>query len=319
MEAMNSILRQSFADFEVIVVDDGSTDGTYDLLQRLAATDARIKIHRKENGGIVSALNHGLARCSGKYVARMDCDDLVVPERLDIQIKEFEKYPDAVAVGGLVSGINEDGEILYAPTLFSSVRKTRLDIFPPRVAMVHHPSGTFLREALNKVGGYRNTFPHAEDWDLFLRLAALGNLYNPDRLVMYYREHNASISTKNMISTETYGALAELSALARQAGIRDPGNADTALSVEAFIGQLDGKVCSLKTIRRYVNLRLWRRTYGRKHPKESYYRGEVLSSFFKITSYLTWLDLQLTLRSAIVAYKFLLSGRLKRLLAKKAI
>ena len=287
--ALDSILAQTFADWEIIAVNDGSTDSSLAILERYAAADSRLKIVSKPNGGIVSALNCGLAHCSGQLVARMDCDDIALPGRFAIQVATFEAHPDAVAVGGLIQTIDEDGKPISAPGSPSRVQKTDLSSFPPVVANVQHSAGTFLKSAMEAVGGYRTAFPHAEDYDLYLRLADHGNFYNPDRLVLYYRVHSSSLSMRNLERQETSAVLAELSAFARKAKIADPGDASAPLGVEDYVKPL-GALYPEETVRRYIAFRMWRRIAGAGGDDEVHYRRSAVRGVLAPRNYTTSVD-----------------------------
>lgn len=293
--ALDSVLSQSFADFEIVAVNDGSTDASLAILQRFAASDPRVKILSKSNGGIVSALNHGLAHCSGKLVARMDGDDIALPDRFAIQAVEFEARPDAVAVGGYIQNIDEDGRAIAAKSSPSRVTRTDLSSFPPVVANVQHSAGTFLRSAMVAVGGYRSTFPHAEDYDLYLRLSDHGCFYNPDRLVLYYRVHANSLSMKNLERQETSAVLAELSAFARKSGLADPGDAPEPLGIEDYARAL-GSLCPEATVRRYIAFRMWRRIAGAGGADEPVYRRSAIRGLLSPRNYATGFDRSLNRR-----------------------
>ena len=210
-EAVRSIQRQSFTDFEVVVVDDGSTDATPEILARIAADDARVRVHRQANGGIVAALNAGLRLCRGEYVARMDADDMALPDRFAVQVRHLDTHPKCVLVGGVAKEVAPDGST-ESRTTGGRHRLTDLSVFPPKVAVSMHPLIMVRRAALVEVGGYRSDFPHAEDYDLFIRLAKLGTIENPDEDVLIYRRHEGAISLKHLELQERSAALAEVEA-----------------------------------------------------------------------------------------------------------
>lgn len=234
-EAIGSILSQSFKDFELVVVDDGSRDTTPDILARLAAADPRIKVVRQENGGIVAALNAGLAVCRGEYVARMDADDVALPHRFQFQLDYLDAHPGCVLVGGVARSISPDGKDV-SRTTGGRHRRTDLSCFPPKIAVSMHPLITVRREALVAIGGYRSDFPHAEDYDLFIRLSKLGGIDNPDEDVLIYRRHEGAISLKHLETQERSAAMAEIAAM----------NAGS----EGFPPWL---------VEPYIRLRIWRR------------------------------------------------------------
>ena len=293
--ALDSILTQSFADFEIVAVDDGSSDSSRSILDEYATRDSRVCVVGKSNGGIVSALNFGLGHCRGKFIARMDSDDIATPDRFETQVGVFESLSNAVAVGGFIQLIDETGDGMSAPGSPSRVTRTRLDQFPPVVANVQHSAGMFLKKAMDAVGGYRANFPHAEDYDLYLRLAEHGRFYNPEKLVLYYRVHPGSLSMKNLDRQETSAVLAEMSAYARQAKLADPGDAERALDLEEY-AELLGALCPKDTVRRYIDFRLWRRLTGAHDPGEVRYRRRILRSILDPKQYRSAMDRSLNRR-----------------------
>lgn len=216
-EAMDSVLAQDFSDFEVVAVNDGSTDRTGELLAGYAARDPRVRVIAQPNGGIVSALNAGLAQCRGEIVARMDADDVALPRRLSFQVGYLDAHPGCVLVGGYAVSRNATGEITHR-TNGGRHRRTDLSVFPPRVCVSMHPLITLRRDALEAVGGYRADHPHAEDYDLFIRLAAFGTLDNPEEDVLVYRRHEGAISIRHVEMQERSAAMAEVEAIARAGG-----------------------------------------------------------------------------------------------------
>ncbi len=295
--ALDSILNQTFQDFEIIVVDDGSTDKSHEILAAFAKKHSKIQVRRKENGGIVDALNHGLKFCTGKYIARMDCDDIAIEDRFETQISEFEKQKDAVAVGGYIRGMDESGNIAPGMGISPSrVTKTNLDTFPPIVANVQHSAGMFLRSAMQAVGGYRATFPHAEDYDLYLRLAPFGRFYNPPKAVIFYRQHNESVSARNLLLQETSAALSEMSAYARKLGLDDPGDEKHSLNLIEYNELLGDDLCPFDTMSRYIEFRMYRRLNPGNLPGKGEYGERVKRGILSFRSYKRKKDIQLNVR-----------------------
>jgi glycosyltransferase involved in cell wall biosynthesis len=179
-DAIASILSQTFSDFELIIVDDGSTDGTSAIIEKYRVQDERVVVLRKSNGGVISALNVGLQRCRGDYVARMDGDDISAPNRFEAQVRHLDQNPECVCVGGAFTGIDEWGNKSHEVFRYSRNTRTSFDVFPIRVALTLHPLAMFRRATLLGVKGYRSTFTYAEDHDLFLRIAEFGRIDNVD-------------------------------------------------------------------------------------------------------------------------------------------
>ena len=181
--AIESILAQSFGDFEFVIVDDGSTDATSEIIAAWAAKDARIRVLSNErNLGIVAALNRGLDACQGRYVARMDADDIALPERLAKQTARMDADAGVVALGGALEYIDATGADV-------GVRRTcAVNDSPLAANPLLHPTVMIRREVLEKNHlRYEKRFRYAEDYFLWLRLSRLGRLDAIDEVVLKYR------------------------------------------------------------------------------------------------------------------------------------
>lgn len=193
-EAIDSVLNQTFADFELIAIDDGSTDGSGAILREY--TDPRLKLLTNEtNLGLIGSLNRGLAAARGEYVARQDCDDLLEPERLAKQVAYLDAHPDVVLVGTWMQLIDEQGADITLwryPTTNAEIRWAML--FNTAVG---HPASMFRTAVARDAGGYSPDFLFAEDYDLWSRLATRGNVANIPEPLQRYRVHGNTVSTKN--------------------------------------------------------------------------------------------------------------------------
>ena len=176
-EALESLRLQTEDDFEVIAVDDGSTDDTLEKLTAWAQRDERIRVIRQPHGGIIAALNHGLQHCRGAYIARMDADDRSLPVRLEKQKRLLDERPETSVASCLVAGFPPgqvgEGLRIYIAWLNSLVSdaEIRREMFVE--SPLAHPSVMMRREWLEKAGGYQE-HGWAEDYDLWLRLYLLG-------------------------------------------------------------------------------------------------------------------------------------------------
>jgi glycosyltransferase involved in cell wall biosynthesis len=222
-EAIASIQDQSVADIEIIVVDDGSTDETPSILQEIAAGDARVFVLTKANSGIVDALNHGLAVCTGEYIARHDADDIAYPHRFAAQLRYLESSPDCVAVSNAVRHIDGQGQPTgFVATYSPSCRRDPHRVPSEEPYLIH--SFLMVRTAaIRASGGYRHAF-HAEDTDLYWRLREIGALHNMSEVLGEYRIHQGSISSRSIANgriAALNAQLAAISAVRRQAGRRD--------------------------------------------------------------------------------------------------
>ena len=197
-EAVRSILAQTWTDFELIIVDDGSTDDSPAILDRLQTEDARITVLRQPNGGIVSALNHGLGFCRGVCIARMDADDIALPERLARQWAAFQADPGLVLCGTAVHQFGDRHEILQFPLTDVACRAFLLTW-----SCFAHPTVMMRRETLLCSGlRYEEDFRHAEDYQLWSALAAWGRLCNLPEPLLRYRVHDAQVSQARKTAQE---------------------------------------------------------------------------------------------------------------------
>lgn len=222
-ETIRSIQAQTVPDFRILAVDDGSTDGTRDLLARLSREDPRIEVITKPNGGIVDALNHGISHARARLIARHDADDLSYPERFAEQVDYLAANPDCVAVSGFARHVNAKGEPLGTYAILPPPDSCDATAVPSREPYLMHPFVTIRREPLVAIGGYRYAF-HSEDTDLYWRLQERGKLHNLPFLVGDYRLHAASISSLSVLNgriAAIASQLAGLSHLRRMAGRRD--------------------------------------------------------------------------------------------------
>ena len=170
--AVDSIRAQTFRDWELIVVDDGSTDGTGEWLDSIARTEPRLRVLRRPHAGIVAALNAGLAAARGEFIARMDADDVSHPERLDEQSALFARRPELGLAGTLVEfgGCRERaaGYALHVDWLNRLVEPGEIALNRFVESPFAHPSVMFRRGLVEQWGGYREGgFP--EDYELWLR------------------------------------------------------------------------------------------------------------------------------------------------------
>lgn len=190
-EAVASIRRQAFGDFEFIVVDDGSTDGTAALLRRHAADDGRIRVLAATGTGIVDALNQALAAARGDLLARMDADDISEPERLARQVAQMDARPELVLLGSGATQIDARGRAVG--TVRPETDPARLVELLRKRSPFLHPTVVMRRGAVEAAGGYRRPFALAEDYDLWIRLAREGVVANlPDALLRLRRHRNQS-------------------------------------------------------------------------------------------------------------------------------
>ena len=222
-EAIESLQRQTFTNFRIIVVDDGSTDQTPEVLAALRARDSRITVVTQPNGGIADALNAGLRLCQAEFVARQDADDISHPSRLAMELDYLRSHPDCVAVSGAVRHIDEQGRFLGTVQRFPQPDRADPRWAPSREPYLMHPFLMVRRADLQAVGGYRYVH-YSEDTDLYWRLQERGAMQNLDTPLGKYRVHTRSISSASIINGRIMASssqLAGLSALRRRTGRAD--------------------------------------------------------------------------------------------------
>jgi glycosyltransferase involved in cell wall biosynthesis len=188
-ESISSILDQTFRDFEFVIFDDASTDGSIQLLRQWSLKDKRIRLHEsKERLGVSGSSNAVVFKSASSIVARMDADDIAHPDRLRMQWKIIESTPDVAVIGSLCKGIDASGREVRPRDRWRLVRRSIYIPFP-------HGSAMFRREVFDQVGGYDERAAGGEDQDLFLRMAACGRVLTlPDVLYSYrYHANNATL------------------------------------------------------------------------------------------------------------------------------
>jgi len=234
-EAVESILNQTFTDFEFIIVNDGSTDGTQEILE--SYRDERIILLNQENTGLTKALNIGIAVTKGKYIARQDADDVSKLERLEKQVAFMETNPEVGLLGTRFQCIDHHGHVTRQAEL-----QTENKWLQNRLAVINHfchGSVMIRRDALDKVGLFREYFKYAQDYDLWLRIAEQYEVSNLPEYLFCYRELEDAISSDKILVQSLYAGIAAEMALQR----RETGT-DTLL---------DGKVPERPHVKRLSN------------------------------------------------------------------
>ena len=185
LSSVQSILNQRYTNFEIVIVDDGSTDGTSELLRNMVSKEERVKVLYKENGGTANAANLGLSICNGKYIARLDSDDYSYDHRLSAQVEFLEKYPDVDLVGGGCHIIDRDGNIIGSRNIFTSNPKRTLQ----NRCIYQQSDVMFRKSVLGKLppGEVYRTKLRAEDYDLWLRISEVGNVAKMNQILGDWR------------------------------------------------------------------------------------------------------------------------------------
>ena len=200
-ESIDSILQQTFSDFEFIIINDGSTDNSLEIIK--SYNDERIVLINQENQGVATSLNNGIKIAKGEYIARMDADDISYDDRFRIQVNFLKNNPDVIIVGSNADVIDKDGNFVYTTNkpLVNVSLKNKLSLDSPFI----HPSVMMGEKVLAKAGLYPNT-PIAQDLFLFNRMSNFGNYANIRMPLIKYRltpgaSSRRSSATQNAIDT----------------------------------------------------------------------------------------------------------------------
>lgn len=193
--AIDSILAQTFTDFEFLIIDDASTDSSVSIVQ--AYTDSRIRLYQnKENLGISATLNKGIALASCEVIARMDADDISYPERLEKQYGYLLAHPECTLVCAKARVVTEDGQLIRVDRFGSALYYYNLTF----ICWIYHATVMFRKGAVQEVGGYSTTY--GEDYALWCQLLRKYKIHNLPEVLLDYRESEQSIS--NVLKREEY-------------------------------------------------------------------------------------------------------------------
>ncbi len=198
--AVESLMNQTFEDFELLLFDDGSTDGTCRIVEQFE--DPRIKLHSSTNQGQTTCLAQGVEMAEAPLIARLDADDMAMPHRLDTQVAFLERNPSCAMVGSQAVVLDESGSemcVCPVPATEEEIRET----ISSRCCFLHS-TVMFRREAVMEVGNYRPLFRYAQDYDLWLRLAERYPLANIGEPLVYRRLKVESPSVSRLHVQERY-------------------------------------------------------------------------------------------------------------------
>ena len=218
--AIDSVLAQSFADFELIVIDDGSSNSTPAILAEAARRDPRIVVISKEPMGVAAAFNLGIAAARAPLIARLDADDIALPDRLARQVETMHSEPSLGLLGSFAETIDESGRTLGSRTPPVSHEAliavlARNDPFITSTIMLR-------TDIARTLGGYRAAIEVAEDYDLWLRMAERTRIANLPETLVRYRVHLQSETGRKEVRMAFSTRIARRAAAERQAGRPDP-------------------------------------------------------------------------------------------------
>lgn len=192
-EAVNTILWQTLKDLELIIIDDGSTDGSTGIIHEIK--DARVKkIFHDNNTGIVTSLNQGMDLAQGEYIARMDSDDIAALNRLEVQAYFMDQNPHIDLCG---TGYTTN---YLGPAKINPMHHEEIKVWLLFHSCILHPSVMMRRNSVDRLGiRYDYNYPHAEDYELWNRLSTYAQLANIPHNLMYYRPHAGQVSNKHRV------------------------------------------------------------------------------------------------------------------------
>jgi glycosyltransferase involved in cell wall biosynthesis len=225
-ESIESILSQTFTDFEYVLIDDGSTDGTQEIIQNYAKSDERIVFISKTNTGLTDSLNVGLKKAKGKWIARLDADDIAMPERLHKQYNFAEATDDPVLLGTGCFETDERGRTIKVHHY--PLGNKRLHYY-----LIHgnkffpHSSAFFLKDLTLSIGSYNPRYTKSQDRELWLRLSEYGAIACLGEPLIKLRRHSHSISYRDIDKMQYILFIAAgICHVLRKRGQADPSNQD---------------------------------------------------------------------------------------------
>ena len=216
-QTVETILGQSFRDFEFIIVNDGSQDSSREILAEYERTDGRVLVIEQDNCGITRALIHGCAEARGQYIARIDAGDSSKPRRLQCQVNYLDEHPEVAIVGCWFERLGPGGELLQVCKFPDKIDQAT-QLFWSKGLAPAHSSAMFRRSVYEQVGGYRTAFRYAQDHDLFYRMAERAMIgYYPEILLAMVL-NTTGITATRTDAQRKLGLLARKAALARRCG-----------------------------------------------------------------------------------------------------
>lgn len=214
VQSIESILKQTYKNFEFIIIDDASTDSSYQILKKFKKRDKRIRIFRiaKKNIGVSETVKYAITKAKGDFIARMDADDVAIKTRISKQVVFLLKNRNTVAVGGQCSIINKNGEVIgekIFPTKFKEIYSYIFKFVP-----LQQPTLMIARKRLPKdFEFYHDGLDTAEELELLFKLFQYGKVENLGDIVLLYRLHDKNTSLKDIKKTFLYTLLSRFRAV----------------------------------------------------------------------------------------------------------
>jgi len=194
-ESIESVINQSYKNFELLIINDGSTDETQKIIDKYKSADSRIRSYYHKNKGLVPTLNKGVALSMGRYIARIDSDDTWTSDKLTLQIKQLQSDNSIVLIGTNYNIVDAEG--VYKKTVIQPVDDDDIRRSFYLRNPFAHSSVIFNKSVALRVGLYKSKFMPAEDYELWIRMSRVGKLKNLNHVCMNYRELSSGISQTN--------------------------------------------------------------------------------------------------------------------------
>lgn len=218
--AIDSLLAQTVPDLEILIVDDGSTDATPAILEGYAGRDSRIRVIRQDALGLVAALNRGLEEARAPLIARLDADDSAMPERLQRQLAYMQANTRIGLLGSWAQKIDAAGQSIgWLKPVTDPEALAGLIL---RTNPMIHSTVMMRRDLIRRLGGYREAFRGAEDYDLWLRVSEVASVANLPECLIQYRWHSDNVSSRQSMRQAFSVRLAQRSMRLRRSRAADP-------------------------------------------------------------------------------------------------
>lgn len=250
--AIESILGQSFGDFEFLILDDGSRDGSLAIAQGYAAADARIRIIHRENRGLIVSLNELLTAARAPIIARMDADDIAMPDRFAQQIAFLTANPDYGVVGSMRVNIDEQGAVMAQGGPAYATDHAAFIAGIGSGSLLCHSAVMMRKNLAQSVGGYHAAFKHCEDLDLWLRMANITQICSLPEPLIHYRLSDDQVSKRHVVEQHVGAAFALAAYRERAAGRADPTATLTALPPIDAADQLFNRPGTSRAMRQFI-------------------------------------------------------------------
>jgi glycosyltransferase involved in cell wall biosynthesis len=195
--AIESIQQQSRRDFELLIMDDGSTDNTKDVVEPYL-NDQRITYHALEHRGGRMAFNDGAELARAEIIAQCDADDMWLPEKLAVQLEALQQHPEVGLVYTNTASIDEQGQIIKKRANTNPCHNGKVSLELVRQNFIPGPTTTFRKSLFIQAGGFDPSFEASQDYDLLLRMSAICEFLHIDQTLYLYRRHDAQISTAKL-------------------------------------------------------------------------------------------------------------------------